>query len=502
MKNRHSLRTLCLLLSLCLLIAAAPPGYAASGSRYGRVQNPNSDQAVNVRQAADTNAAVVARALPGTELPILRTEGDWYAVDISQLPGTGAPEGYIYIEFLTISPRYGIGSGSTATVYGPLNLRVAPSTGARSMTSIPNNGSVTILIFDDAWSKVRWGGREGYVVSRYLRVQNTLPPAPNTALPSIADGANAMIRTSTGANLTLRAMGNSAGAVIATYANGSLVKVVNRGGDWSYVQAAYDAGYMYTAYLSPNVPYIDDGSITGGGGSGGGGGQVIQATVNNPRATQVLNLRASPTTASASLGQYSNGTPVRVHTLSNEWCYVEVLGRWGYMMTRYLAFGAGGSGGGNAGGGGSSGIATPGANAVVSNPNANQYLNLRVEPRTTADVLGYYYNGTPVRVLMPGTEWCRVKVDGKTGYMMTGYLRYTKTGVSPHTTVRNPSSSYVNLRSGAGENYSVLMQVPDRAAASVVIPGQSWSRVTVRKPGGGFLTGYMLNGFLVNLAGT
>ena len=53
-----------------------------------------------------------------------------------------------------------------------------------------------------------------------------------------------------------------------------------------------------------------------------------------------LHLRTAPNTNAASLGKYYQGTPVRVLGQSGDWTEVDVFGVHGYMMTRWLAFGA------------------------------------------------------------------------------------------------------------------------------------------------------------------
>ena len=65
------------------------------------------------------------------------------------------------------------------------------------------------------------------------------------------------------------------------------------------------------------------------------------AVVNNPDPEDRLNLRTTPHRSAPSLGKYYNRTPVRIREYGEEWCAVTVCGLDGYMMTKYLAFGAG-----------------------------------------------------------------------------------------------------------------------------------------------------------------
>lgn len=62
------------------------------------------------------------------------------------------------------------------------------------------------------------------------------------------------------------------------------------------------------------------------------------AVVNNPNPADRLNLRQSPSTDSASLGKYFNGTIVNVLGAATEgWVHVSVGNTEGYMMERFLS---------------------------------------------------------------------------------------------------------------------------------------------------------------------
>ena len=65
------------------------------------------------------------------------------------------------------------------------------------------------------------------------------------------------------------------------------------------------------------------------------------AVVNNPNPTERLHLREKPDRKSVSLGKFYNRTPVYVDEIRGEWAHV-TIGRdlSGWMMTKYLAFGA------------------------------------------------------------------------------------------------------------------------------------------------------------------
>lgn len=66
------------------------------------------------------------------------------------------------------------------------------------------------------------------------------------------------------------------------------------------------------------------------------------------------------------------------------------------------------------------------ADALISNPNPADRLNLRKEPRKNADMIGRYYSGVPVTVLEDkGGDWVKVWIGwDRQGYMMRKFLAF------------------------------------------------------------------------------
>jgi len=66
--------------------------------------------------------------------------------------------------------------------------------------------------------------------------------------------------------------------------------------------------------------------------------------------------------------------------------------------------------------------------AVVSNPDPDDRLHLRVSPDKSSRSMGKFYNGTPLRVLGTKGEWTQVQLglgsNARTGWMMTAYLAF------------------------------------------------------------------------------
>lgn len=119
-------------------------------------------------------------------------------------------------------------------------------------------------------------------------------------------------------------------------------------------------------------------------------------------------------------------------------------------------------------------------------------LNLRETASLSAKVLGQYPTGTLVEIIESGDEWHKVTVNGKTGYMMAKYLKVTDKVTSGTATVYNPNgNSYVNFRSAASLNASVLSRVPVGTQIPVLSKGTDWTKTQIDG-----VTGYISTWFL------
>ena len=119
-------------------------------------------------------------------------------------------------------------------------------------------------------------------------------------------------------------------------------------------------------------------------------------------------------------------------------------------------------------------------------------LNLRETASLTAKVLGQFPTGTLVEIVESGSEWHKVSVGGQQGYMMAKYLKVTDEVTSGTATVYNPNgNSYVNFRSAASLNASVLSRVPVGTQIPVLSKGTDWTKTRIDG-----VTGYISTWFL------
>lgn len=116
-------------------------------------------------------------------------------------------------------------------------------------------------------------------------------------------------------------------------------------------------------------------------------------------------------------------------------------------------------------------------------------LNLRQTPSLEAKVLGQYWTGTWVEILKTGDTWCKVKVAGKTGYMMSKFLKGASAGDTLY--VRTNTGIGLNLREAPAADAKIITSYPIDTAVTILQRGSVWHKVKV-----GENTGYMASRYL------
>ena len=282
------------------------------------------------------------------------------------------------------------------------------------------------------------------------------------AMPFVALAENET-RVITCGTLNLRAEANTESAILGKYGWGTEVLVKGVNGDWAAVDVGGQSGYMYNKYL------------------GGEGTTSYNAYVNTN--SRGLNLRKAPN--GDVIRSYPRGTHVNVLSTDGSWSKVNVDGQAGYMSSRWLSNSKPSSGSSS----GQSGAVI--GTAVVKNPRDTQVLFLRSRPSVASESLGYYRNGKTVQLLEKLDGWYKVRVDGKTGYMMAQFLDVTQKHNGTATVINPNGNSFVNFRKGASLSSAVIRTVPVGTKITVLDKTTDWTKTEIDG-----VTGYISTWFL------
>lgn len=234
----------------------------------------------------------------------------WYAVRTMD-----GKTGYMAGNYLTFAQSGSIGTVAYANG-GYVNLRRGPSLDYAVVTRVTSGTTISILDASYEWNYVS-ATVNGATYTGYMH-DSLIIKSTTTATVSTRNGGKVNVRRGP----------SSAYGSIGSLKSGTRVTVLLKGNGWYQITGGGLTGFMSAGYLS-NM-----------GTTGGGSGTVTTRTayVNNPRSTQVLYLRETPSQRARALGQYKNGTQVKVVSYGATWCEVYVGTRHGYMMTRYLSF--------------------------------------------------------------------------------------------------------------------------------------------------------------------
>ncbi|MGN0745043.1 MAG: SH3 domain-containing protein [Aristaeellaceae bacterium] len=356
---------------------------------------------LNLREAPDAASRVLTVIPDGTQLERLVAGSAWTKVRY------GSHTGYVMTKFL----KEGTSSGDStqaqeisATVSTPdgggLNMRASADRSAQVLQVIPSGTAVTVLEKGDTWCRITCQGREGYVMTRYLRLGQAAMPDARTGwiVPDVTGGVN------------LRYMPDTSGQVLAVLAPGTEVTVTLDGEVWSVVKAGDTTGYVMSRYITFTRPAQ----------------QEEIRYVNAPSGG--LNLRQGASASAAVILSIPHGAQVTLLQAADDtWSQVRYGERTGYVASRYLSASPTGPA--------ATATSVPagqqpvydetlytltGWEAIVSPREGN--VNLRAWCATSAPVRLAIPKGAVVRLLEFGDTWCRVVYGEVEGYCMTEYL--------------------------------------------------------------------------------
>lgn len=391
-------RIVALCLTLILLVGLLPAPQAEAASVTLTVKGGW----LRLREKASFNGDTIASYYTGTKVTVLDTAGAWYKV---QTPDGNV--GYMYGSYLSSSGTGSTGSSQSITAYVTskngkgVRMRTGPGTTYGVVRQYSVGTKVTILNSGTYWHYISVDGQKGYMMSQYLTT-NVVTPAPDADVSDYT----AYVTSANGKSVNLRGGPSTSYASKASYAVGTQITVHGASGSWSYITVGGVKGYMMTKFITTTKP--------SGGTSSGTTSTDYTAYVTSSNGKGV-NLRKGASTSYGSYGTYDVGTAVTVLEKGSTWSYIDINGRKGYMMSKYLTTDK------------PSGSTSSGYIAYVTSENGKG-VYLRKGAGTSYSSVGFYSVGTQVTVLRHNSTWDYIRIGSREGYMMNKYLTTTKPG--------------------------------------------------------------------------
>ncbi|HSK68051.1 MAG TPA: SH3 domain-containing protein [Candidatus Limnocylindria bacterium] len=179
--------------------------------------------------------------------------------------------------------------------------------------------------------------------------------------------------------------------------------------------------------------------------------------------TSRLNVRSGPGTGYPAVGSVPGGEWVEVFNTTGSWIEGRTpSGQVGFMSASFLRLAIPGS-------------VVIGSQAVVNNPVATSYLNLREAPSYTARVLGTYYNGAVCTVLGQTDGWYYVEISGLRGYFRSEFLKpLDGPGAIGDARITSANGGPVNLRAAPSLTGYVIGQGANGTTVQIYLQGKAW----------------------------
>ena len=264
------------------------------------------------------------------------------------------------------------------------------------------------------------------------------------------------------------------GAVITTLSKGTTVAVLNNSSSWYKVSVNGKEGYVSGEYLTGTTA------------------TNVALGTGTVKCSSSVNFRSAPNTSSTSYGELKNGTKVNVVGVSSGWYKVTYNGKTGYIHPDYISLASS-----------SAGTAIAPSNTVTSTTGTagtvkcSSSVNLRSEANTSSSILAELKNGTAVTVVSTANGWCKVTYSGKTGYIKQDYVSTTgsassNTSASTGTAAVVKCSSTVNFRSAASTSSTILGELKNGTAITVLSTSNGWSKVSYAGKAGYISADYLV----------
>ena len=195
-----------------------------------------------------------------------------------------------------------------------------------------------------------------------------------------------------------------------------------------------------------------------------------------------LRLRDGASTNAKTISAYYTGTTVTLLGGSGEWYHVLAPdGKTGYMHANFL----------NITGSITGGQLEENTAAAVRSSNGKP-VRLRSGPSVQYPIIASYKVGTPLTVLITGSEWSKIRINGRVGYMMNEFIARGSSNAANYTAyVVSGNGKTVVLRNGPGKSYEVLASYKVGQKVTVKSYGSTWCSINVNG-----LDGYMMTEFL------
>lgn len=310
---------------------------------------------VRMRSAAGTYGSILGTYNAGTQMSVTGVDGNWYAVSYN------GKNGYVCADYMKLGSASSSSSSSqssssssqssssssqsstpapdktlsgTGKIIGTnVNMRSGPGTNYSVIGNYSNGVTLNVTGETNGWYAVSYNGKNGYVSSKYFRVD------PASGYSSNKTG------TITGSDVRFRSGPGTNYSIIGTYGKNTKIEISGESGNWYEGAINGKYGYICKDYVS-----LSGGTSTQSGTSGqtSSGSTTTSTPSLTPVSSDIgivtgdgVRMRSGAGTNYSTLGYYNRGTQMTVKGQCGDWYSVSYKGTNGYVSTSYMKLSSG-----------------------------------------------------------------------------------------------------------------------------------------------------------------
>lgn len=369
---------------------------------------------------------------------------------------------------------------NTATVTSQINIRSSPSTEATIVGTLDAGDKVEISRREEV-TGISWAyiisPEAGWIVMDYVEmdIPSQMPSGGDTSTPAGGNTATEPTAGNTDTmsvkgvvtvnNLNIRSEASQDGKVQGSYNKGDVVTILETKNGWGRTNKGWvKMEYVNTSGTTANTP-SDSTSNNNTTASTGNGSTTVQ--FRGIVTAKQLNIRASASKDSESLGSYSYGARVEILEKSGDWGRTSK----GWISLNYVYQDG-----------------TTGSNTAKGTVTAGGGLNIRSGPGKGYASVGTYAEGDSVTILeqftYDGVTWgCTNKGWVSMAYVDTG--SGTSSGSDSSSSgdkATVTAESGLRVRSGAGSTYDVVGSLKYGTKVTILsqktVDGTTWGEIS------------------------
>ena len=351
-----------------------------------------------------------------------------------------------------------------------VNLRTKSDYSSEILTVIKVGQKVEIVSVNGDFAKVKFNGKTGYVVSKYVKRINedTTPddpkepetdkPIEKPETPTVTTKKGTVINATT---LNVRSGPGTSYSIVTKLKKDDSVTILESKNGWHKISVTGDkTGWVSGDYIkiSTNSESSNDNSTS---------------SVTNKTGTvtaTVLNVRSGAGTSYSIVTKINKGNKVNIIESKNGWYKIKTSnGKIGWVSGDYIKIST------------NSESSNDNSTSSVTNKTGTvtaTVLNVRSGAGTSYSVVTKINKGNKVDIIESKNGWYKIKTSsGKIGWVSGDYLKIDNSTSVSSSKTKTVTATVLNIRSGAGTNYSIVTKVNKGAKLTILESKNGWSKV-------------------------